>query len=100
MNNIVAKEFARAIYDLMSHGRDKFRNLMIVGRSNCAKTFTLKPLKMIFPESIFENLSRDKFGWIGAQNARVMLLQDFRYSKEMIAWNDLLLLLEGDDCVE
>ena len=100
LNNIDVKEFARAIYDLMSHGRGKFRNLMLVGRSNCAKTFMLKPLKMIFPESIFENPSRDKFGWIGAQNARVMLLQDFRYAKEMIAWNDLLLLLERDDCVE
>ena len=31
-----------------------------------------------------------------ALTAEVIVLQDFRWSRDMIAWNDLLLLLEGE----
>jgi len=86
--------FAGYLHDLLKNGRGKWRNMMIVGRSNCAKTFILKPLKLIF--NCFENPSNDKFAWVGADKADVILMQDFRYSKEFIAWKDLLLLLEGE----
>ena len=33
---------------------------------------------------------------MGAEKAEVILLQDFRFSKDVIAWKDLLLLLEGE----
>lgn len=40
---------AAAIRDLMMiNGREKFRNLMIIGRANCGKTFTFKPLASIY----------------------------------------------------
>ena len=38
----------------------------------------------------------DKYGWVGASGKEVILLQDFRYSKQCIAWKDLLLFLEGE----
>lgn len=56
----------------------------------------LKPLKEIFPGEVFENPSKDKFAWIGTDKNRVLLLQDFRWSREIISWNDFLLLLEGE----
>lgn len=93
LNDIEPATFAKHLYDLLKNGRGKYRNLMIVGRSNCTKTFMLKPLKLIF--KCFENPSNDKFAWVGADKADVILMQDFRYSKEVIAWKDLLLLLEG-----
>ena len=95
-NKIDRTFFAKSIRNLIEHGRGKFRNVMLTGRSNCAKTFMLKPLKEVFKDKVFENPSRDKFGWIGADKAHIMLLQDFRYCKELISWNDLLLLLEGE----
>ena len=33
---------------------------------------------------------------VGADSAEVIVLQDFRWSREMIPWSDLLLLLEGE----
>ena len=95
-NNISSANFAKSLYDLLEKGRGKHRNMMLIGPSNCAKTFMFKPLKLIFENSVFENPSNDKYAWIGAEKARLILLQDFRYSKEVIAWHDLLLLLEGE----
>lgn len=95
-NKIDRTFFTESIRDLIENGRGKFRNIMLTGRSNCAKTFMLKPLKEIFKDKVFENPSRDKFGWIGADKAKIMLLQDFRYCKDLISWNDFLLLLEGE----
>ena len=56
----------------------------------------LKPLKDIFGEQLFENPANDKFAWVGADEASVMILQDFRWNRDCITWKDLLLLLEGE----
>ena len=96
LNKINVNIFAAYLREALTLGRGKFRNLMIIGRSNCAKTFMLKPLKTIFTDRVFENPSNDKYAWVGADKADIILLQDFRYSKELIPWNDLLLLLEGE----
>ena len=55
----------------------------------------LKPLKLIFSDSIFENPANDKYAWVGSEKAKVFLLNDFRWSKDLIPWHDMLLLLEG-----
>ena len=36
--------YAAAVRELLTLGRGKYRNLMIVGKTNCGKTFLLKPL--------------------------------------------------------
>ena len=36
------------------------------------------------------------YTWVGANGAEVNLMQDFRWSKETIAWKGLLLLLDGE----
>ena len=33
---------------------------------------------------------------MGADKAHIILLQDYRYSRDVIPWKDLLLLLEGE----
>ena len=97
LNDIDIGSYAMSLRDSLEHGRGKFRNVILVGQANCDKTFMLKPLKCIFKESeIFENPFNDKFGWVGAEKASVLILQDYRWSKENIAWKDLLLLLEGE----
>ena len=52
----------------------------------------LKPLKLIFSDSIFENPANDKYAWVGSKKAKVFLLNDFRWSKDLIPWHDMLLL--------
>ena len=96
LNGIEIAVFASYIFELLAQGRGKFRNVMIYGQTNCAKTFMLKPLKCIFGDRLFDNPANDKYAWVGADKADVILLQDFRFCKDVITWKDLLLLLEGE----
>ena len=36
------------------------------------------------------------YAWKGADQAEVIVLQDFRWNSELICWKDLLPLLEGE----
>ena len=94
LNGIDTFQFVTSIKDLLIHGRCKNRNLIKTGPANCAKTFMLKPLKVVFSDSIFENPANDKYAWVGSEKAKVFLLNDFRWSKDLIPWHDMLLLLE------
>ena len=67
----------------MCLGRGKFRNVIIVGPANSGKTILLKPLERIY--KVFCNPSNDKCAWVGADHAEVTLLQDFRWSSELIS---------------
>ena len=98
LNNIPVKDFANAIYDCLHYGRQKFRNIMLVGPSNTAKTFLLKPLQTIFGGRLFENPAQDRFCWGKLLEKQVILLQDFRYHKDIIPWAQFLLMLEGETC--
>ena len=93
-NKINAYVYATAFRDSIIKGRGKFRNIMIIGPANCGKTSLLKPLDTIY--RVFSNPANDKYGWVGADKGEVILLQDFRWSRDNISWKDLLLLLEGE----
>lgn len=86
--------YASAMRDALIKGRGKFRNIMIIGPANCGKTFMLKPLEKIY--KTFLSPANDKYGWVGADKAELILLQDYRWNRESIQWKDLLLLLEGE----
>ena len=88
--------FGSAIRELLVKGRGKYRNIMIVGPSNCGKTSFLSPLREIF--HTFSNPAKDKYAWVGAEKADIIFLNDFRWSEELISWNVFLKLLEGDLC--
>lgn len=96
LNHIPAAVFSGYLKNLLENGRAKYSNLLIIGKSNCAKSFLFQPLKDIFKGRVFDNPSNDKYAWVGADKADIILLQDFRYSHELIPWKDLLLLLEGE----
>ena len=96
LNGVEVVVFASYIFQLLAQGRGKFRNVMIYGQTNCGKTFMLKPLQCIFDDRLFDSPANDKYAWVGADKAEVIFLQDFRFCREVIAWKDLLLLLEGE----
>ena len=55
--------FRDAVMDLLCKGRGKYRNIMIVGPANCAKTFLLNPLTVIY--NTFCNPASGSFAWVG-----------------------------------
>uniref|UniRef100_A0A7M5WTZ9 Uncharacterized protein n=1 Tax=Clytia hemisphaerica TaxID=252671 RepID=A0A7M5WTZ9_9CNID len=100
LNGIDEKEFAQAVYTNLELGRGKFRNVILVGGTNRAKTFLLKPMRLIYERFLFENPAGHKFGWGGCKDKTVFLLQDFRWNLELIKWSDFLLLLDEDETVK
>ena len=94
-NNSVDKgKFVEAVVRLLTKGRGKHRNLLIVGPANCGKTFILKPLTVLF--RTFENPATGTFAWVGVEDAECIFVNDFRWSPTLIPWHDLLLMLEGE----
>ena len=93
-NSIEPDAFGAAILDSLKHGRSKYRNIIVFGPSNCGKTTLLEPLTKIYRP--FANpATNSKFAWIGADKGEIIFLNDFRWSPEVIGWETLLLLLEG-----
>lgn len=93
-NEIAVNCFAQAVFVLLQQGRGKYRNLYIHGVANCGKSFILSPLKLIY--KTFCNPATGTFAWIGAEEAEIIMLNDFRWKPSIIAWGDMLQLLEGD----
>ena len=93
-NSINPCDFADSLRQLLEKGRGKYRNILITGRTNCAKTFILSPLSVVFKGALC-NPSSTKFAWLGADTAEVIFLNDYRWSPEQIKWDQLLRLLEG-----
>ena len=67
-NNVESVAFAAAMRELLTKGRGKFRNILIVGPANCGKTFLLSPLQKIF--NTFSNPANDKYAWLGAEKQK------------------------------
>ncbi|KAK2561964.1 hypothetical protein P5673_015391, partial [Acropora cervicornis] len=77
---IMKGEFCNAIYTALAKGRGKYQNVYIHGPTNCA----------------FCNPATGSFAWIGAEDAEIIYLNDFRWHPKIIARADLQLALEGD----
>ena len=92
-NNVHPCVFAAALRDLLLKGRGKFHNIIFVGPANCGKTFLLSPLMSIF--HTFTNPATTSYAWLGVEKADIILLNDFRWSSEVIARKEFLVLLEG-----
>jgi hypothetical protein len=93
-NEISLSTFCAAVYNALHLGRAKYRNIYIHGPANTGKTFILTQLKLIF--KCFTNPATGSFAWLGVEEAEVIVLNDFRWHPSIIAWGDLLQLLEGD----
>ena len=93
-NEIAVNVFSKAVFTLLEQGRGNYRNLFIYGAANCGKTFMLSLLKEIF--NTFCNPATSTFAGVGAEEAEIILLNYFHWKPSIIAWADMLQLLEGD----
>ena len=85
--------YAAAIHDAITTGRQKNNNIMLVGPTNCGKSFLLYLSEIIFRS--FINRANGRYEWVGLGTCKIAYLNDFRLSTEIISWSDFLLLLEG-----
>ena len=92
-NEMQPKAFAAALRTLLSKDRGKLRNILLVGPTNCWKIFLLQSLCNVF--KTFCDPAGDKFAWVGSEEAEIILINDLRWSPELIQWDDFLRLLEG-----
>ena len=92
-NEIKQKAFAAALRTLLWKGRGKFRNILLVGPTNCEKTFLLQLFCNIF--KTFDNPAGDKFVWVGSEEAEIILIKDLSESPELIQWDDFLSSVRG-----
>ena len=92
-NNVEPVIFSVTMREVLSKGRDKFWNTLIVRPANCGKEYLLPPLQKIF--NTFSNLVNDKYAWLEAEKVEIIFLNDFRLSQEMIAWKEPLILPGG-----
>ena len=82
-NGVSAYAFSYAVRELLVKGRGKYRNIMITGPANCGKTFLLDPLNVVF--NTFTNPATMSYSWIGAEQAEIIVLDDFCYSNKILA---------------
>ena len=97
-NKINKYVYADAIRTALEKGRGKGRNVFLMGPGNTAKTFLLKPLMKVYPET-FSNPAASTFCWMGAEEASVIILNHYRWNIKTkggnIEWGSFLNLLEG-----
>ena len=90
INNYV---FAHTMRQCLIFGRRKNTNILLIGPTNCGKSFLLNPIELMFKTLV--NPAKDRYAWVGLDEFEVAYLNDFRWTPEIIAWNDFSLLLEG-----
>lgn len=82
-NQIPEHIFREAILTLLRDGRGKYRNVFLSGPANCGKSFLLQPLTTIY--KAFVNPATTSYAWIGVDDAEIILLNDFRWSPQVIS---------------
>lgn len=85
-HEIEKRSFCNVIYSALEKGRGKFSNVYIHGPANCGKSFIEWPLKVIY--QAFSNPATGSFAWIGAEEAEIIYLNDFRWHPKIIALAD------------
>eukprot|EP00973_Karenia_brevis_P021076 2897864-Karenia_brevis.AAC.1 len=83
MNN-VEHDFYTSVYRALQHGREKKNNIFLVGPTNCAKSFCLKPLRLIFRAYSIPDEGSHQLETI--LDKEVMFLNDFEWSQSMESW--------------
>ena len=84
--------FASALRNAILKVRQKKANILVVGPTNCGKSFLLNPIELMF--KAFVNPTTVRYVWVDLDECEVDYLNNFRWSTEIIAWSEFLFLLE------
>ncbi len=93
LNNYKNRELQQAILDALGKGRAKGRNIFIVGETNRAKSFTLRPLELIYKAFVPPDSGSHQLADI--EGSEILWLNDFEFSSAFMAWSRFKDFLEG-----
>ena len=91
--NGVREEFCRTIYKVITEGRKKKNNLFLIGPTNAAKSFVVKPLTKIF--RAYTMPDGGSYQLEDLLDAELMFLNDFEWDPKRMAWSYFKDFLEG-----
>jgi len=90
--------FPQRIFGRLYKGRRKYRNIYLKGPATCRKTFLLNLLTSTFNK--FSNPTITMFAWVGAEDAEISCLTDFRWSPHIIPWSLQTFLMQQPTLLE
>ena len=94
-NGYGAREVQRAIYHALHRGRAKQRNLLLVGDTNRAKSFLLRPVELVY--SCFTPPDTGSHQLADIAGSEAIFLNDFEWDGALMPWGTAKNLFEGSD---
>jgi hypothetical protein len=82
-----------AVFGALQKGRAKQRNIFIIGDTNRAKSFVLKPLTLIY--SAFSPPDTGSHQLADLKGSEIIWLNDFEYDPSFLVWRKFKDFLEG-----
>lgn len=93
-NGYTAQQLEVAILEALDLGRAKLRTVMIVGGTNRAKSFCLKPLAMVFNAYTAPDTGTHQLADL--KGSEILWLNEFEYDASFMPWRKLKDFLEGE----
>lgn len=94
LNNYNGQELQAAILEALELGRAKQRNIVIVGSTNRAKSFCLKPLTLVF--RVFTTPDSGSHQLADIKGSEVIWFNEFEYDPSFLSWKKMKDFLEGE----
>lgn len=94
LNNYNNQELQTAILEALELGRAKQRNIVIVGDTNRAKSFCLKPLGLVF--RVFKTPDSGSHQLADIKGSEVVWFNEFEYDPSFLPWKKMKDFLEGE----
>ena len=93
-NGYEQEELQVAVLEALELGRAKQRNVVIVGSTNRAKSFCLKPLTLVY--RTFKPPDTGSHQLADLKGSEVIWLNEFEYDPTFLSWRKLKDFLEGE----
>ena len=93
-NGYVGQELQSAVLEALELGRSKKRNIVIVGATNRAKSFCLKPLQLVY--ETFKPPDGGSHQLEDLKGCEILWLNEFEHDPSFLAWRKLKDFLEGE----
>ena len=94
LNGYGGQEIQSAVLEALELGRAKMRTIVIVGGTNRAKSFCLKPLALVFRAYVTPDTGTHQLADL--KGAEVLWLNEFEYDPTFVPWRKLKDFLEGE----
>ena len=95
LNGYMEQELQRAVFQALHLGRYKLRNVILVGDTNRAKSFLVKPLLLVYNCFVPPDTGSHQLADI--DGSEVVFLNEFDWDPALMPWRTLKDFLEGSE---